>query len=573
MKHDILSEVLDNKQINEIVDYLNKTYEADIDINDVCGQDWYNAPFFGDLCVIDFTKFPYEEYGGHGALLVNRNGEIIDNHHDYLRILDKDLILYKDTRASIFHYSFWTSNGGEVIYTLPVDSGILDCQGNIIFSGDFGDISRARLDGDYIFLEKDQFTDLEKDKIKYYFRHIAGGKDAVKYDNALLCPLCEGNAHWDEEWKYFCCKDVLLDIEMEPSIDDWFLNEMQMMASDQFRSVLNLDALSDDRFTPDDENYLSMLAEENVDYDPHDEHENPLDGFINDKVYSLYSIKSKKVVIPFQPCTIRVGKEPFEYFLSDRRGNGHSPEWVRFGKFTKLKESIAPGYGSPTPFVHRDAVHVYEGMIFNTIADTFRGSVCTGKTLSMLFGTAPTEIVKLVTARKIFISNIALYQLCQRYGDQHRNLLLKLIRGRDKMLYNTRKQYRHSSLDCECGIFEVDQSTEKYCLLRQSSFYETYSLEQICSFDPDYIIELIYNKSIIVGPDFLDICGEDFKSTPEFLRLEKAVNWQVDYLEGFQKDEEDQQRQRFELQQEEDDIRQSYEDAFEEDPDAEWNVE
>ena len=55
MKHDILSEVLDNKQINEIVDYLNKTYEADIDINDVCGQDWYNAPFFGDLCVIDFT--------------------------------------------------------------------------------------------------------------------------------------------------------------------------------------------------------------------------------------------------------------------------------------------------------------------------------------------------------------------------------------------------------------------------------------------------------------------------------------------------------------------------------------
>ena len=48
MKHDILSEVLDNKQINEIVDYLNKTYEADIDINDVCGQDWYNAPFFGD---------------------------------------------------------------------------------------------------------------------------------------------------------------------------------------------------------------------------------------------------------------------------------------------------------------------------------------------------------------------------------------------------------------------------------------------------------------------------------------------------------------------------------------------
>ena len=141
------------------------------------------------------------------------------------------------------------------------------------------------------------------------------------------------------------------------------------------------------------------------------------------------------------------------------------------------------------------------------------------------------------------------------------------------MLYSTRKQYRHSSLDCECGIFEVDQSTEKYCLLRQSSFYETYSLEQICSFDPDYIIELIYNKSIIVGPDFLDICGEDFKSTPEFLRLEKAVNWQVDYLEGFQKDEEDQQRQRFELQQEEDDIRQSYEDAFEEDPDAEWNVE
>lgn len=71
----------------------------------------------------------------------------------------------------------------------------------------------------------------------------------------------------------------------------------------------------------------------------------------------------------------------------------------------------------------------------------------------------------------------------------------------------------------------------------------------------------------------MDICGEDFKSTPEFLRLEKAVNWQVDYLEGFQKDEEDQQRQRFELQQEEDDIRQSYEDAFEEDPDAEWNVE
>ena len=31
MKHDILSEVLDNKQINEIVDYLNKTYEADIE--------------------------------------------------------------------------------------------------------------------------------------------------------------------------------------------------------------------------------------------------------------------------------------------------------------------------------------------------------------------------------------------------------------------------------------------------------------------------------------------------------------------------------------------------------------
>jgi endogenous inhibitor of DNA gyrase (YacG/DUF329 family) len=506
MESNVLSEVLDNKQINEIVDYLNNTYEADIDIDDVCDQDWYNAPFCSDLCVIDFTKFPYEDYRGNGALLVNRNGEIIDNHHDYLRILGKDLILYKDTKASVFHYTFWTSSGGAVIYTLPVDSGILDCHGNIIFSGDFGDISRARLDGDYIFLEKDQFTDLEKDKIKYYFRHIAGGKDAVKYDNTLLCPLCEGNAHWDDEWKYFCCKDVLLDIEMEPPLDDWFLNEMQMMASDQFRTVLNLDALSDERFTPDDENYLSMLAEEDTDDDPHDEHEsNPLDGFINDKVYSLYSIRSKKVVIPFQPCAIRIGKEPYEYFLSDRRGNGHSPEWVRFGKFTKLKESIAPGYGSPTPFVHGDAVHVYEGMIFNTIADTFRGSVCTGKTLSMLFGTAPTEILKLVKARKIFISNVALYQLCQRYGDKYRNLLLRLIRERDKMLYNNRKQYGHCSLDCECGIFGVDQSTGKYCLLRQSSFYETYRPEQIFSLDPDYIIDLIYNKSIIVGLDFLEM--------------------------------------------------------------------
>ena len=103
MKHDILSEVLDNKQINEIVDYLNKTYEADIDINDVCGQDWYNAPFFGDLCVIDFTKFPYEEYGGHGALLVNRNGEIIDNHHDYLRILDNNSSLKFEIKAKQFY--------------------------------------------------------------------------------------------------------------------------------------------------------------------------------------------------------------------------------------------------------------------------------------------------------------------------------------------------------------------------------------------------------------------------------------------------------------------------------------
>ena len=163
---DNISSVLSSEQINNILEHINSKYSISDESKDEIEQ--LNYTFNGEVCVINFSSDDYYERNEH-AILVSRTGDFFDDDFSKLIIIKDDLIIYQKDE---WEYLTNRENPSyEKIYEVIKEQGIIDCKGKIIYKGDFGNLDDVKCCENYLLLQKEKFTQIEKDKITYYLEN------------------------------------------------------------------------------------------------------------------------------------------------------------------------------------------------------------------------------------------------------------------------------------------------------------------------------------------------------------------------------------------------------------------
>ena len=168
----------------------------------------------------------------------------------------------------------------------------------------------------------------------------------------------------------------------------------------------------------------------------------------------------------------------------------------------------------------------------------------------------------------IFITNEALKELVNKYGEQDPHIRT-LINCRDINFSFKKSQIRSADMPINgiAGCRNFDGKT--ICARKlQSSYYYGTSLKKIFEVNPSYIIDLIDRNMISIS----DNASDELKESRYYTKLLEAIE-----EKEIEKEEEERERQ---MQNDAfwDDYdnnynaNRGYQDAFDGDPDAEWNV-
>ncbi len=522
---DNINNILSPKQIREILEHINSKY----DVCDSCYNrkelEEIDSQFNGEACIINFLSEGYDCIYNN-AILVNRGGEIIDQGFSVLKSFGDDYFIYqKDQYDDIYNKDncdYYKS------YFVIKEQGIIDYKGNVVYKGDFGDLSKIERYGDYLILTKDKFTQLEKDKLAYYYENYMSeeSSDDYEYDKNLVDPV-------------------------------------QLLLCEKYSEVLNSPLVADGQFienTPEDR---SMLEEYDDDDDWRDwgeleESKLDLDGVL----YAVYSISKKCFIIPFQPCKVSVnpaGKEQGIYLANDEETQNSS---------VGIKYVEKPKRGFDTPLWEKEET-CFIGEIFESVFDTFRSGKFVGKTLSYVFKNSPKDLNKLTLAGCIFINPVALMQLEEIYGKSHRALLDRLIINRDVQFYYGEKIY--SSNDRIVGHASIYTRLSRAFggSMDVETFYSRLPIDKVFDTNPQYVLILIKNRLINVDYGVLDGINDN---SPYYSQLEEAVEGNVNEQEAEYQDRLEAEQAAWEEEEMRYNREEGYRDAFDNDPEAEWNI-
>lgn len=219
-------------------------------------------------------------------------------------------------------------------------------------------------------------------------------------------------------------------------------------------------------------------------------------------------------------------------------------------------------------FYNLDTIPVYQGSVFNSINDSFSSGILEGRTLLDVFNQYPKMVYDYIFDDYIFITNEALKELVNKYGEQDPHIRT-LINGRD-INFSFNKSQIHSAdmpINGIAGCRNFDGKTICERKLQNSYYYGT-SLKKIFEVHPNYIISLINSGKISISRKACD----ELKEFSYYTKLLKAIE-----EKKIEKEEEERERQM------QDDAfwddydnnynaNRGYQDAFDGDPDAEWNV-
>ena len=525
-----LNEVLNSQQINDIIKYINDNYNLDFYSSDF----EIEGTFEGNQCVITFQTPELIYCGDHiseiydsisHSILVDRKGGIKDFGYSRLKYFNDSLILYeKEIDDTIYNEknSDYLRNYKQII-----EQGVIDINGEIICNGDFGDIDEAQMEGEYLILQKNQYTQQDKDKITYAITNYP-----PKGPNMEICPHCESHVYWDTTInKYVCsnCERTYAGHHTDIVDCGWYLDPIELLKSTYYLEILKSSKVAHGQYIQD--NPELALQYEEMD-DPcisiWDEREPEPDYGFDLKVYSVFSISDKHFVIPFQSCQIFIN--PPKMSKGVYLANSHDLEYLEYGYRYRYEEDsnvCNEPYLIPNPYKKDKYVTLFKCQDFLSISDTFRTGKLVGQTLSTAFKTSPKDIIHLVSHNRIYITRDAMKQLQLKYGKSHPISFNKLVIARDlKYDFDDDKIYDSSDMVIigEAAHYKKEPLLFGVVPVIDHSFYCEETIKEVFEQNPNYLIEIIYNCKIFTDEGILE--GLD-KNCTSYKMLVKAVEYNV----------------------------------------------
>ena len=501
---------LSNTQIEKIKEYIDYNYGIlyDTYIHDVKVQPINKSSFFVSMYI--------EEDDGYSiilephTILVDDSGCCTEMEYPIINYLNWDLILM--TKGADRLIENQDNPDYYKKYTTVEKQAIMDNKGYILYEGELGDINKARLVDHYLLLEKDKYTELQKEQIYYYSNNCI--PTPYDYSDYMECPLCGNNAEWDEKEKSFICEECKYQI-----LDDHISEEeaiaihqeaLSKLAASDFSEVFNSEEIKRGKYindTPEEreeremnESLINQYYEEERFY--HELEPDYVEPYINGKLYSVYDVWRRKLLFPFQPCKISAFPEgmPKGIYLANEEDLKTS--YCGFLYDSKVKSY--PWALVPDPFGDMSIkwMSVYEGPMFFTVFDTFRTGPHTGQRFLQVYRKEASKIEKYILSDHMFMTTDLLKELkdIEHINDKNRAFSMLLATRDSKLSFMPIKDIR----DEIRGIGAYRSDDVLFHMTFLTSWYEKMTFADVFKKDPQYVISLVELNDINIDDNVLD---------------------------------------------------------------------
>ena len=567
----LVNQGLSNTQIEKIKEYIDYNYGIlyDTYIHDVKVQPINKSSFFVSMYI--------EEDDGYSiilephTILVDDSGCCTEMEYPIINYLNWDLILM--TKESDILIENQDNPDYYKKYTTVEKQAIMDNKGYILYEGELGDINKARLVDHYLLLEKDKYTELQKEQIYYYSNNCI--PTPYDYSDYMECPLCGNDAEWDEKEKSFICEECKYQI-----LDDHISEEeaiaihqeaLSKLAASDFSEVFNSEEIKRGKYindTPEEreeremnESLINQYYEEERFY--HELEPDYVEPYINGKLYSVYDVWRRKLLFPFQPCKISAFPEgmPKGIYLA----NEEDLKTTYCGFLYDSKVKSYPWALVPDPFGDMSIkwMSVYEGPMFFTVFDTFRTGPHTGQRFLQVYRKEASKIEKYILSDHMFMTTDLLKELkdIEHINDKNRAFSMLLATRDSKLSFMPIKDIR----DEIRGIGAYRSDDVLFHMTFLTSWYEKMTFADVFKKDPQYVISLVELNDINIDDNVLDELEKDDRIQELRDCLQKKIEKQKkEYDDYYDYMREEEERRYYENE--------GYRDAYDGNPDAEWNT-
>lgn len=566
----LVNQGLSNTQIDKIKEYIDYYYDISDDtyIHNVKVQKCDKLSFYISMYLEEFYRIDPHTF------LVDESGCCTEMEYPIINYIDWNLILM--TKESKLLIENQENPDYYKEYSSIEKQAIMDKSGFFLYEGELGDINKAKLVNHYLLLEKDKYTDLQKEQIYYYSNNYIPTPD--DYSDYIECPLCGNDGNWDEKEEcYICeeCKHKIFDnhISEEEAIAI-HLKALSKMAASDFSEVFTSEEIKRGYFindTPEEreeretnEILIKEYYEEegicNEDYEVEPDYVEP---YINEKLYSVYDTVRRRLLFPFQPCKITILPEgmPKGIYLANEK----DLKTTYCGYLYDSKVKSYPWALIIEPFgdMSLKKMYVYEGPMFFSVSDTFRTGPHTGHSFLQVFRKEPSKIEKYIITGHMYMTTDLLKELkdIEDIEDNNRAFSILLATRDSKLSFKPINDINDEIRGY--GAYRSDDRLLHMTFL--ASWYEKMSFADVFKMDPQYVISLVELNDIYIVGNVLDELGKYDRAQELRNSLKRKLEKQKDDTS----DDFDYMREKEELRYYENE---GYRDAYDGNPDAQWNT-
>ena len=561
----LVKQGLSNTQIDKIKEYIDHYYgiSEDTYIHDAKVQQIDKLSFIVSVKIEDYDYCDSTCKLEPHTILVDDSGCCTEMEYPIINYINWNLILMTK-EADVF---IENQNNPKYYkrYSTIEKQAIMDNRGNILYEGELGDINNARLVNHYLLLEKDKYTDLQKEQIYYYANNCIPAPD--DYSDYMECPICGNDAEWNEkEMCYICgkCKYQIFDKHISEETAITIHQEaLNKLAASDFSEVFNSEEIELGKYindTPEEREEQELIKQyyEEV-YENEEEYEQEPDyvePYIDGKLYSVYDTLRKKLLFPFQPCKICAFPEGMQKGIYLANENDLKTTYCGF-----LYDSKVKSYSwalTPEPFEENKWMYVYNGPMFFSVSDTFRTGPYTGYSFLQVYRKEPSKIEKYIISNHMYTTTDILEELkvIEDIKDNNKSFSMLLAARDSKLVFKP----INTITDEIRGIGAYRSDDRLFHMNFLNSWYNKMSFVDVFLKDPQYVITLIILNDISININEWDeLEHNDRLQELKMILQKKKKNDHLKYSSMMEEEE----RRFYENE--------GYRDAYDGNPDAVWN--
>ena len=571
----LVNQGLSNIQIDKIKEYIDRYYgiSEDTYIHDAKVQQIDKHSFLVGMHIEGMYIEGFNCVYPH-TFLIDDLGFCKEIEYSIMNVVSKDLIL--GTKQKTIYIENCDNPNYYKEYNDVDMQAIMNGKMDILYEGELGDINKARLVNHFLLLEKDKYTELQKEQIYYYSNNYIPAPD--DYSDYTECPICGNDSEWNEKEKCYICGECKYHISGKHlSKDDAIAihqEALNKLAASGFSEVFNSEEIRFGKYindTPEEREERALNRElikqyHEDDYENEEDYEQEPDyvePYIDGKLYSVYDTFCRKLLFPFQPCKISAFPEgmPKGIYLA----NENDLKTTYCGFFYDSKVKSYPWALTPEPFsdMKNKWMHIYDGPMFFSVYDTFRTGPNTGYSFLQIYRKEPSKIEKYIISDHMYMTTDLLKELkdIEDIKDNNRAFSMLLATRDSKLSFMPIKDIR----DEIRGIGAYRSDDVLFHMTFLTSWYEKMTFADVFKKDPQYVISLVELNDINIDDNVLDEL-EKYDRIQELRdclqkKFEKQKKEYDDYYDYMREEEE---RRYYENE--------GYRDAYDGNPDAEWNT-